>query len=445
MNAEVRTMKTIAETALAEAYASARTELPGDGNVSALREAAFLRFEAEGLPHRRVEEWKYTDLRALMREARPVAGAPDAAAKARAAEAGKLAGDIDARRIVFVDGAFVPELSDLSGLPRGLTVRSMAEALSAGDPRIAAHLGKVVPGDGQGDSVVALNTALMRDGVMIHVAEGATVERPIHLVFAATGSRPSSVFNRSLVVIEKDARAMLVESHEASAGHQVNAALELVVGEGAHVDHVKIVAGTDDAIHVGSLMASIGARARFSDFSFNAGCGVVRNQLFVRFDGEDALANIRGASLLKGSQHADTTLVADHQAGGCQSREVFKAVLDGRSRSVFQGKIVVQAQAQQTDAKMMTRALLLSDEAEADNKPELEIFADNVQCGHGATSGALDRELKFYLMARGIPEPEAEALLVQAFIGEAVEGIEHAGLRDALMGQVAAWLKARGG
>ncbi len=172
---------------------------------------------------------------------------------------------------------------------------------------------------------------------------------------------------------------------------------------------------------------------------------MVRNQLFVRFDGEGTVASLRGASLLKGKQHADTTLVADHKAKGCQSREVFTSVLDGDSRGVFQGKIIVRPQAQQTDAKMMTRALLLSDTAEADCKPELEIFADDVQCGHGATAGALDEDLKFYLMARGIPETEAESLLVQAFVGEAVEGIEHAGLRDALMEQVVAWLRARGG
>ena len=443
MNAEVRSMKTNAEQALAEAFVAARPTLPGDGRVSALREAAFRSFEAEGLPHRRIEEWKYTDLRALMRDAKPIAGAPDAAAKARARSAGQLAGDIDARRIVFVDGMFVPELSDLANLSRGLTIRSMAEAMAAGDPQLAAHLGKVVSSEREG--VVALNTALMRDGALVRVAKGATLERPIHLVFAATGARPASVFTRSLVVIEPGARAMLVESHDAAAAHQVNTALELVVGDGAHVDHIKITSGPSDLIHVSSLMAAIGARARFNDFAFNIGGGVVRNQLFVRFDGEGTLAGIRGASLLNGKQHVDTTVVADHKAGGCQSREMFAAVLDGESRGVFQGKIIVQPHAQQTDAKMMTRALLLSEEAEADNKPELEIFADDVQCGHGATTGALDQDLKFYLMARGIPELEAEALLVQAFVGEAIEGIEHAGLRDALMEQVVAWLKARGG
>jgi Fe-S cluster assembly protein SufD len=441
MNADVLPMKSSAELALAAAYAAAKPELPGDRNIAALREAAFRQFDAGGLPTWRSEQWHYTDLRSLLREAKPLAGRPDAAAKARAQEAGRLIGDIDARRVVFVDGVFAPDLSDLGNFPPGLTIRSMAEALTAGDAVIAGHLGKLVPPEPE--SIVALNTALMRDGALIHVAEGATVDRPIHLVFA-TGSQPASVFTRSLVVIERGARAMIVESHDAAEGHQVNTALELVVGDGAHVDHVKITAGSPDLIHLSSLMAALGANARYNDFSFNIGGGLVRNQLFVRFDGKGTLAGLRGASLLKDKQHIDTTLMVDHKVGGCQSRENFAAVLDGESRSVFQGKIVVRPHAQQTDARMMTRALLLSDQAEADNKPELEIFADDVQCGHGATSGALDDELKFYLMARGIPESEAEALLVQAFVGQAIEGIEHAGLREALIEQVIAWLRQRG-
>jgi Fe-S cluster assembly protein SufD len=442
MNAELRSVKTNAEQTLADAYQASKAKLPGGRKVVALREAAAARFDALGLPNRRVEEWKYTDLRALIGEAKPLAGVPDAAAKARGKDAGKLIGDMDARRIVFVDGTFVPELSDLADLSPGMSIRSMAQALAAGDPLVDANLGKVVPAEREG--VVELNTALMRDGAVIHVAHGATVERPIHLVFAATGDKPASVFTRSLVVIEQGARVMLVESHDATAGHQVNTALELVVGDKAHVDHIKITSGPSDLVHISSLMAAVGAHARFNGFAFNIGGGVVRNQTFVRLDGEGTLTGLRGASLLKGKQHVDSTLVIDHKASGCQSREVFATVLDDESRGVFQGKIVVRPHAQKTDARMMTRALLLSDEAEADNKPELEIFADDVPCGHGATSGALDADLKFYLMARGIPEIEAEGLLVQAFVGEAIEGIEHAGLRDALMEQVVAWLRQRG-
>jgi Fe-S cluster assembly protein SufD len=440
MNAEIRPIKTAAETALAANFVAARRALPGAGAVAALREDAFARFESDGLPHRRVEEWKYTDLRALMREARPLAGVPDAAAIGRARDAGALLASIEPRRIVFVDGAFAPELSDLAGLEAGLTIRSLGEALAAGDPQVAAHLGKVVPTN---DVAVALNTAFMGDGAVMHVAAGAALARPIHLVFANAGGEPAAVFIRSLVVIERGARAMLVESHEGSGEHQVNTALELVVGDEAHVDHVKITGAGAGALHISTLMASIGAHARFNEFLFTAGAAVVRNQLFVRFDGEGTIAGIRGASLLKGRQHADTTLVADHAVAGCTSRETFKSVLDQEGRGVFQGKIIVRPHAQQTDAKMATHALLLSDMAEADNKPELEIFADDVQCGHGATSGDLDEDLLFYLKARGIPAKEAEALLIQAFVGEAVEGIEHAGLRDALMNQVAAWLAAR--
>jgi len=441
VNAEVATIRTDAETALVQAFAQARGRLPGDDAIAARREAAFDVFAKAGLPHRRVEEWKYTDLRALMRDAKPLAAPPDAAAIARAKSAGALLGDVETRRLVFVDGAFVPELSDIAKLEPGLTVGSLAKALSDGDPLLANHLGKLAPAT---DVAVALNTALMGDGAVIRIAAGATIERPLHLLFVAS-AKPAATFTRSLVVAEPQARAMVIESHEGPAGcaYQVNAALELFVGDGAHVDHVKIVGEGTDALHVSTLAAAIGGKARFNAFTFTAGGAVVRNQLFLKFDGEDTVAGIRGASLLKGRQHADTTLVVDHVAKACQSREVFKAVLDDEAHGVFQGRIVVRPHAQKTDAKMMTRALLLSERAEADNKPELEIFADDVQCGHGATAGALDDELKFYLMARGIPRPEAEALLIRAFLGEAIDGIEHAGLREALMDTVAAWLRGR--
>jgi Fe-S cluster assembly protein SufD len=441
VNAEITPIKTAAETALAHEFAQARARLPGGKMVDARRGAAFDVFAKQGLPHRRIEEWKYTDLRALMRDAKPLANPPDVAAKARAKGAGKLLGDVEARRLVFVDGAFVPELSDTAKLESGLAVTSLADALTAGDPALTVHLGKLAPAD---DVAVALNTALMGDGAVIRIAAGSTIERPLHLLFV-NSEIPAATFVRSLVVVEKGARAMLIESHEGPAGsdYQVNAALELFVGDNAHVDHVKIIGEGSDALHVSTLAAAIGAHARFNSFTFTAGGAVVRNQLFLNFDGEGTVAGIRGATLLKGRQHADTTLVANHIARDCQSREVFKSVLDDEAHGVFQGRIIVKPNAQKTDAKMMTRALLLSDRAEADSKPELEIFADDVQCGHGATAGALDEDLKFYLMARGIPAAEAEALLIQAFLGEAIEGIEHAGLREALMESVAAWLKAR--
>jgi Fe-S cluster assembly protein SufD len=376
-----------------------------------------------------------------LRDAKPLAPAPTAAARAAANDAGKSLSGLDARRIVFVDGRLVPEFSDLAGLDQGLTVRSMAEALAGGDPLLAARLEQ--SGTWDVDGVVALNAALMLDGALIHVAAGSTVERPLHLVFASGGGAPASIFTRSLVLVEKGARVMLVESHECRNAYQVNSALEMVVGDGAHVDHIKVFASDPTVVHLSSLMASIGGRVRYNDFSFVVGGGLLRNQMFLRLQEGGSVVAVRGASLLRGRQHADNTLVVDHRVGGCQSREMFKTVLDGESKGVFQGKIIVRPNAQKTDAKMLSQALLLSEQAEAVNKPELEIFADDVQCGHGATSGALDKDLKFYLMARGIPEREAEALLVQAFVGEAIEGIEHAGLRDALLAHVEAWLRGR--
>jgi len=441
MSADVRPIRTAAEQSLAEAFAARKAGRAGDA-FAPQREAAFRRFEAEGLPHRRIEDWKYTDLRALMREAKPLAGPPDAAGIARAKNAGALARSADARRLVLVDGAFVPELSDLAALEPGLTIVPMAQALATGDQQVVRVLGTVVPTD---DVAAALNTAFMGDGVAVRLADGTRLARPIHLVFAYTATTAAAVFARSLVVVGNGVRASLIESHEGpdDIDYQVNNALELVIGDDAHVDRVKIGLEGARALHISTLMAALGARARLNDLSFTTGGAVVRNQLNVLFAGERASAAIGGASLLKGRQHVDTTLVVDHAARGGTSRELFKSVLDGQSRGVFQGKIIVRPGAQQTDGRMMTRALLLSEDAEADNKPELEIFADDVQCGHGATAGSLDQDLLFYLKTRGIPPQEAEALLIQAFVGEAIEAVEHQGLREALMGAAAAWLQAR--
>ena len=436
MNADVRAIKTPAEQTLSAAYEAARGKLPGKGAVAALRADAFKQFESLGLPHRRVEEWKYTDLRTLMREAYPLAAPPDASAKAHVKTAGDILSGVACRRLVFVDGAFVPELSDLKP-EAGVTISSMAEALAKGDALVAQHVGKTFATD---DAAVALNTALMGDGVVIRIAKGTQIKQPIHLVFGSGSDKPSSIFIRSLVVVEEGARATIIEDHD-SAVAQVNAVLELIVCDGAQVDYLKLTRAR--ALHVASLLASVGAHATFNTFAFTADVNILRNQNFIRFAGEGTKAGIRGVTLLRGKQHADTTLVIEHAAGHCESREQFRSVLDDQAHGVFQGKIVVKPHAQKTDAKMMTRSLLLSDEAEADNKPELEIFADDVVCGHGATTSAPNEALKFYLMSRGIPAKEAEALLIQAFIDETIEEIAHEGIRDALMFAALKWLGAR--
>ncbi len=441
--AELKVIRTAAEQGLAEAYAGARAKLPGNGSVRSLRETAFHTFEVKGLPHRRVEEWKYTDLRVLMREAKPLAAPPDSAAKLTAKSAGAYLEPLKARRIVIVDGVFVPELSDLAALEPGLSIGSLAQALANGDAAVIERLGRSSPL--KDDAALALNTAMMGDGAVISVSEGSAIERPIHLVFVTTPDKPVSLFTRTLLTIGKGASATVIESHDSAEGteHQVNHALDLTVGEGARFDRIKIAREGGRMLHIATVIADIGKGAVTGDFTFTAGGAVTRNQTAVRMGGTNIHAGIRGATLLKDRQHADNTLVIDHAMGHCESRELFKAVLDGESRSVFQGKIIVQPDAQKTDAKMATHALLLSDEAEADAKPELEIFADDVVCGHGATAGALDDDLLFYLKARGIPQKEAEALMVEAFIGDAVESIGSEPLRDVLMELAREWLRAR--
>ena len=302
--AELKVIKTAAETALAQAFAQARPHLPGGEAIAKERAAAFDVFAREGLPHRRVEDWKYTDLRALMRDAKPLASPPDAQAKAHAKSAGALLDPGAALRLVFVDGAFVPELSDAAALEEGLSITSLATALADNDEELTRHLGKLAP---TSDVAVALNTALMGDGAVIRVQPGATIKRPLHLVFAAS-EKPAASFARSLMMVGEGARVMLIESYEgpAGSGYQANAALEIFVGDKAHVDHVKVIGEGADALHISTLAAAIGARARFNTFSFVAGGAVIRNQLFLKFDGEETVAHIGGATLLKGRQHADT-------------------------------------------------------------------------------------------------------------------------------------------
>lgn len=437
--AQVSVLKTEAEQRIAAEWASAKARLPGP---TSLREAAFRRFEAAGLPHRRIEEWKYTDLRTLMREAKPLAAAPDHAARESARSAGAFLAGVDARRLVFVNGVFVPELSDLASEP-GLKISSLADALARGDADVSAQLGAASAAEN--DVAYALNTALMTDGAVIEVAPGTTVARPIHLVFVFAGE-PAAVFARSLVTVGEGAGLTLLESHEGPDGvdYQVNTALDLVVGDAAKVDRVLIGTQGRSALHVSTLTGALGRAVAFRDFGFTTGGAVVRNQLFVRCGGADALLDLSGAAMLTARQHVDTTMVVDHALGGCRSREIVKSVLDGQSRNVFQGKIIVRPDAQKTDARMLSNALMLSADAEADNKPELEIFADDVQCGHGATAGSIDENLKFYLMARGIPASQAEALLIQSFVGEAIDTVTHEGVRDALSAAVLRWLRARG-
>ena len=428
--------------AASNVFAAARDRLPGNGPVAEVRQAAFDDFAQKGLPNRRIEDWKYTDLRVLMREVLPLAQAPDQAALAKAGAT--LGAEVlaSAYRLVLVDGVYAPQLSDVAGLEKGLRIQSLREALDAGNDRSSGLLDAPAPAD----VMISLNTAMATDGVIVTVGEGVSLTKPVHIAHVATASS-ASVFTRSRVQVGKGARVTLIESFSAAGGaksYQANDALIVSVGDEADLAHVRLMSDAADAINISSSLVTVGAKSKVNFFGLTGGGRVSRYQGFVTLAGEGSDLSINGVSLLKDAQHADMTLAVDHAVPNCASREVFRAVVDDRAHSVFQGKIIVRPDAQKTDGKMMTRALLLSDDAEADNKPELEIFADDVTCGHGATVGALDESLLFYLRARGLSEKEAQALLIQAFVGEAIESIADDGLRDVAVAAAERWLAARG-
>jgi len=426
-----------------ELFAEARGRLPGDGLVASARKAAFDDFAARGLPHRRIEEWKYTDLRALLRTVAPLAPSPEKAALARAAVAVKALGIDGTQKFVLVDGVFVPQLSDVNGLEKGVSVRTLRDALEDKDNAVRADLLRTTVAS---DAMISLNAALATDGMVIDVADGVTLTKPLHIVHVATSSETSHV-TRSLVKIGKGAKATLVESFAAADGakaYQAHDSIVVWLGDDAALEHVRLMEDALDAANITTGIFTLGARTRLNSFGLTRGGAVSRYQGFITFAGEGSELATNGVNLLGNRRLGDTTLVVDHTVPNCVSREVFRAVLDDQAHSVFQGRIIVRQIAQKTDGKMMTRALLLSDECEADNKPELEIFADDVACGHGATAGAIDEELLFYLRARGLPEKEAQGLLIAAFVGEAIESIVDDGLRDIAISTAERWLAARG-
>jgi Fe-S cluster assembly protein SufD len=436
--AQVTLMRTPAETALVQAFEAAKMTLPG--NMES-RAKAFEFFNLNGLPHRRVEEFKYTDLRTIMREAAPFAAKPDAAtAKAALADA-KAFATVEAFRVPFVNGHLAQDELDLSSLPQGVEVVPLAGALASGHE----WLTKLSPISWASENpIYQLNSAFMADGVMLRV-EGQ-VETPIHLRFVTASASAVATATRVLVIVEAGSSVTLIESHESGNGaaHQPNDVVELIAADGAHVRHVRLNGEGDQAIALSTLAVKLGAEVSLNSINVVSSSAAARHQVFAVFDGENSTAQINGATMLKGRQHGDSTLMVEHNAPHCESRELFKTVLDDEASGVFQGKIMVPPHAQKTDGRMMSAALLLAEGGSMSNKPELEIFADDVLCAHGATCGQLDEDMLFYLMARGLPKAAAESLLVQAFLGEAIEFVEGEALRDELVAIVEAWLKARG-
>ena len=437
----VTPLKTAAEQALSAQFAAAKAELPGALPVRKLREDAFAGFEVRGLPHRRLETWRYTDLRGLLREARPLAETATVSAAVRARVAALPAGGV---RLVLVDGVFVAELSTLEGLPDGLAVHSLADALVSGRDDLARILSG--PGVASTDAGLMLNTALMRDGVFVEIEAGTELAQPLTILSLASGEEERAIFHRSVVLAGAGAKATIVEISESvgSAASQINGAIVFETGDESDVQHVRVITRhRPETVQVQSLLATVGGQAKFESFALVCNAGTLRQQHFVRYAGEHTEIGLRGVSLLGGSEHSDVTLVMDHEVPHGTSRELFKSIIGGEGTGVFQGKVIVRQHAQKTDGGMKSNALLLNDGATMFNKPELEIFADDVVCGHGATVAQIDGEQLFYLMARGLPRPQAEALVLQAFAGEAVEFVQDEALREMVMGEIEAWLAAR--
>jgi Fe-S cluster assembly protein SufD len=422
MNAPVTNLKTAAETELAKLFAGSHPK-----GAEGLRREAFARVEAAGLPHRRIEAWHYTDLRSMMRAAAPLSPAPSAEWAAK--RPWSLIKD-DAV-FAFVDGWLVKSPK----LPKGVTATSLAD-----DPaKVANSLNRGV--DLSGDIVTSLNTAFMTGGLLIEVAAGVEVEAPLSLAFQTTAATAS--YARVVVSVAEGAALTLIETHRGASGGQSNTVAEFILAKGATVHHTRVNAADVTSQTLSTVAASIAAQASFNTLSLTSGAALSRHQVFTRVHGDHARVGVNGVTLLRGMQHADTTLVTEHDALHGVGRKLFKTIVDDSARGVFQGKIIVKPHAQKTDGKMASNALLLGEFAQMHAKPELEIFADDVVCGHGATVGALDDDLLFYLMSRGLPRTEAEALMIMAFAGEALEAVEHEGLREALGGMVEDWLRAR--
>lgn len=431
-------IRTEAEKGLIEM--SEAPKLQGAAWISDLQEKARAEFLALGLPHRRVEEWKYTDLKTALKTVFPlVSERHDVSVEALNNALGNELSQLDAYKLVIVDGQFDKDLSDQT-YGDDVEIVALNNELTA-LPTWLKRIGQITKSER--DAVQALNLALMQGGVAVRIADKCDLDKPLHLIFVNSSDVASSFASRLFFDIGSAAKIELIESHVSLSKEpvQTNVVTELCVGNWAHVRHVKFTEDNSESVHLANVIGTLGKEADYGFFNFTVNGGMTRNQIEMRYEGDDAKADISGAALLTGSSHADMTLVMDHGAEGCESRELFKVVLDETSRAVFQGKVIVQPGAQKTDGEMMSKALLLSESAEFDSKPELEIYADDVLCGHGATTGQIDEDLLFYLKARGITDAEARALLIQAFIGEAIELVENDTVREMLINRSVAWYK----
>jgi Fe-S cluster assembly protein SufD len=426
--------RTKAESAYLEAVSVGEA---GPQWLKGLRRAGHESFAGAGLPHRRLEDWKWFDLRQIVDRAYPPAlrgAAP--AGEVDALIARSPFARLARARLVFVNGLFDAARSQLPASGDVEFVRLASDG-------VPQWLTQTVAADGK-DPISALNAAFVSDGGALRIAAGATADAPIELLFVTTAAEPSTLTTRNVIVLEEGACATIIETHLGGAeAYVANSVTEARLAKGSRLDRIKLEAEGEGGIHLANFHADVGEGATLRDFTLTIGGRAVRQQGFVTVTGEGADVGVSGAYLLNGRQHADTRLVVDHAVPHGTSRELFKCVMDESARGVFQGKVIVRPGAQKTDGKQSSHALLLSERAEFDAKPELEIYADDVICGHGATSGELDEIQMFYLNSRGIPEVEAKSLLIAAFVGEAFDTVDNEAIRDELTRMTGEWLSGR--
>ncbi|KAA5607076.1 Fe-S cluster assembly protein SufD [Roseospira marina] len=412
--------------------------------LSDLRRAGLSIYTERGLPTVKVEAWKYTSLAGLKK----IPYVLDDGGVPAPADA-DIAGDVlplppeDTYRVTLVNGRPTDLPTDL---PAGVRMARLADLLEAEPALVKPYLGRIA--DLSDAPMGALNGALMRDGVVILVDAGIVLDKPIHLVSIAQAPNGQARHGhpRHLIVLGDGAAATIVESRVTgpeSAETLCNAVTEIAVGADAHLRHLRLVNRAETAVDLDLTETTLADRATYDAFTLTLGGRLVRNEGRVRLRGANAWAGLRGAYGARDAQHFDTTLLVDHVVPDARSDQVFKGVVDAGGKAVFQGKVIVRKDAQRTDGNQLHKALLLSRDADAYTKPELEIYADDVKCSHGATVGELDENQLFYLMARGIPEADARALLVEAFLDDVVEAIPEGPLRDAFLASVRAWQTRR--
>ncbi|MHC8510015.1 MAG: Fe-S cluster assembly protein SufD [Rhodospirillales bacterium] len=405
---------------------------------------AFTDFKSVGLPTPKLEDWKYTRLTPLEDTRYRAAGAADGDMAVASVPSLYAEGDARPHRFVFVDGRPRVDLSDIGELPEGVIAGPLEDALKTHEAEIKTHLN--ARADGEPCALADLNLALMDSGFVLIVPKGVVLKRPVEVVYiGGMAEAPVAYFPRNLIVLGENAEAVLVKHHvgQGVGAYFANAVTDIALAQGARLTHIKAQAETLDATHTARTQVSVARDARYDSFSLAAGGRLSRNEINVMLNGVGAECSLNGVYMMRGSEHCDFTTRIEHCAPHTTSSEMFRGVLDDQARGVFQGKIVVHKGAQKIEGHQLSNTLLLSEGAEADAKPELEIYADDVKCSHGATTGRLDETALFYLRSRGIPEAQARNLLIQSFLGAVLETVTDERLREALTRRAADWLPAQ--